>query len=147
MTQPNSLENIHANCIRAHGKGLLILGASGAGKSSLSAQLIALGAVLVADDRCEIWPQQGRLMARAPKPLAGLLELRGIGIIRLPFFPTTPIAALVHLERTTQDRMPAPQKATLAGIAVDLLQFNPGPHFPSALMCYLMGQRHECEQP
>lgn len=141
------MENIHANCICAHGKGLLILGPSGVGKSALSAQLIALGATLVADDRCEIWPQAGKLMARAPQALAGLIEMRGIGILRLPYAPQVAIAAAVDLTDISAPRMPEPRQTTLAGIAVDFLHFDRGAHFPSALMCYLMGVRYPCELP
>ncbi|MDZ7905755.1 MAG: HPr kinase/phosphatase C-terminal domain-containing protein [Cypionkella sp.] len=137
-------QNIHASCVCTHGgKGLLILGPSGAGKSALALQLIALGARLVADDRCEIWAQGGALMARAPAPLQGLIEARGIGILRLPFAAQTPIAAALDLTQSTLARMPQPRQTLLAGIAVDFLHYDAAPHFPSALMCYLMGQRHE----
>ena len=86
--------NIHASCVvladsgRSFGapadSGVLLLGESGAGKSDLALRLIERGAVLVADDRAELFVREESLWARAPRSLAGLIELRGIGIIALP---------------------------------------------------------------
>ncbi len=143
MGQSPDVQNIHANCVAAHGKGLIILGASGTGKSALALQMIALGAQLVADDRCDIWADQGHLFARAPAPLRGLIEARGIGILRLPFLHQIQIKAVIDLAPSPIARMPLPQTTRLAGIEVDFLQFHPTPHFPSALMCYLIGERSE----
>ena len=76
--------NIHASCVAIGGKGVLILGDSGAGKSDLALRLIDDGAKLVADDRTELYAARGTLCARAPKSIAGLIEVRGLGIIALP---------------------------------------------------------------
>lgn len=143
MAKAPAIENIHASCIAAHGKGLLILGPSGAGKSALALQLIALGAQLVADDRCEIWAVEGQLFARPPQGLAGMIEARGIGILRLPYVPQIQVQAAINIADTPPARMPPARKASFAGIAVDFLHFHPAPHFPSAVMCYLMGTRVE----
>ena len=62
----------------------LLLGESGAGKSDLALRLIAAGAQLVADDRVELSVESNRLIARAPANLAGLIEIRNVGIIALP---------------------------------------------------------------
>ncbi|MGA7676617.1 MAG: HPr kinase/phosphatase C-terminal domain-containing protein [Rhizomicrobium sp.] len=106
MTQKAS-SNIHATCVRMDGAGaafgaprdagVLLLGKSGAGKSDLALRLIALGAVLVADDRTDIIVWRGRLYARAPARLAGLIEVRGVGIIELPHAPRVRIALAVEL--------------------------------------------------
>lgn len=141
MVAAEQVQNIHASCVTAHGKGLLILGPSGAGKSALALQLIALGARLVADDRCDIWAEGQTLMARAPAPIAGLIEARGMGILRLPYCTSTPVTAAINVTRTTTDRMPTPRQTRFAGIDVDFLHFDAAPHFPSYIICYLMGQR------
>ena len=141
MAQTPALQNIHASCVAAHGKGLLIMGPSGAGKSALALQMIALGARLVADDRCEIFAQQDRLIARAPAEIAGLIEARGLGIIRLPYCEHIQVQAVVDLTDSAPERMPQPRSLHLLGIAVEFLHFHPAPHFPSALMCYFMGTR------
>lgn len=92
---------IHASCAALNGAGVLLLGASGAGKSDLLLRLLDHGYDLVADDRVDI---EG-LLARVPPPLAGLIEVRGLGIIRLPFRAETPLALAVDL--VAADRLPA----------------------------------------
>ena len=64
--------------------GILLLGESGSGKSDLALRLIEHGAVLVADDRTELFVRDGELIGRAPAGLEGLLEIRGVGILELP---------------------------------------------------------------
>jgi HPr kinase/phosphorylase len=101
--------NIHASCIAIAGRGVLILGASGAGKSDLALRLIDGGAKLVADDRCELFMRAGKLCARAPASIAGLLELRGIGIVAMPHARSAPLAMAVRLSgNSRQTRLPQP---------------------------------------
>jgi HPr kinase/phosphorylase len=138
------VQNIHASCVCHAGQGLLILGASGAGKSSLAMQMLALGAHLVADDRCDLSVIDGRLHASAPAPLAGMIEARGIGLLRLPYVPFAPLVAAVDLsdplDNATLARMPPPRSLTLAGVEIDFLYFQAKAHFPSILMCYLISK-------
>ncbi|HEY0301132.1 MAG TPA: HPr kinase/phosphatase C-terminal domain-containing protein [Rhizomicrobium sp.] len=99
--------NIHATCIRvaragrAFGvpaaAGILILGKSGAGKSDLALRLIALGAVLVSDDRTDLAVTRGRLVASAPRTIAGLLEVRGVGIVKVPHATRATVSLVVEL--------------------------------------------------
>jgi len=105
MTAPSV--NIHATCIRLSraGKafaappdtGILLLGASGAGKSDLALRLISCGATLVADDICELFVSRGALWARAPARIAGLIEIRGLGIVKLPHAARVRIGLVVEL--------------------------------------------------
>ena len=97
--------NIHANCIAIGKWGVLILGDSGAGKSDLALQLIDGGAKLVSDDRTELYVARGALCARAPQSIAGLLEVRGLGIVAMPFTKSAPLALAVKLG-TPQKRLP-----------------------------------------
>lgn len=78
--------------------GVLILGESGSGKSDLVLRLIERGAVLVADDRVELFCAGGNLWGRAPKRLAGLFEVRGVGIVALPFRGEAAIALAIALQ-------------------------------------------------
>ena len=77
--------NLHATAIVAHRMGVLILGPSGSGKSSLALTVIALlrdqgrFAALIADDRVWVSVVGGRLVAEVPQPIAGLVEIRGFG--------------------------------------------------------------------
>ena len=89
--------NIHATCVAIRAKGVLILGDSGAGKSDLALRLIDAGAKLVADDRTELYLTRGLLCARAPKTIAGLIEVRGLGVIVLPFAKSVSLALAVKL--------------------------------------------------
>src|SRR5579863_3848988 len=99
--------NIHASCVvlRRAGDafgapgdcGVLLLGESGAGKSDLALRLIAEGAQLVADDRVELFARDGVLWAQPPKSLAGLIEVRGVGILSLSFEPEARIGLVVQL--------------------------------------------------
>ena len=97
--------NIHASCVRFGRKGILLLGKSGSGKSDLALRLIGRGAKLVADDRCDISVERNRLVARAPRTIAGLLEVRGVGIVSLPRAPSAVIALVVDLSGVV-GRMP-----------------------------------------
>jgi hypothetical protein len=98
---------IHASCVSIGGKGVLLLGASGAGKSDLALRLIDGGARLVADDACELFVRGGKLCARAPASIAGLLELRGQGIIAMPCAKSVALALAVDL-RPSPARLPEP---------------------------------------
>jgi hypothetical protein len=89
--------NIHASCVVLGGRGVLILGKSGAGKSDLALRLIDDGARLVADDRCDLFARAGKLCASAPARIAGLLELRDIGILALPHAKSARLAMAVRL--------------------------------------------------
>ena len=89
--------NIHASCVAIGAKGVLILGESGAGKSDLALRLMDDGARLVADDRSELYVIRGRLMARAPESIAGLIEVRGLGIVARPFRKNVSLALAVQI--------------------------------------------------
>jgi len=101
--------NIHATCVRIGRHGVLLLGKSGAGKSDLALRLIGRGARLVADDRCDLSVVRNRLVARAPKTIAGLLEVRGLGIVAFPSTPSTAVALAVDLSAPVE-RLPEPRR-------------------------------------
>jgi HPr kinase/phosphorylase len=132
-----SSEIRHASCVAVDGRGLLILGASGAGKSGLALQLIALGARLVADDRTELTAHAGRLTARCPVAIKGLIEARGIGLLRAPTLDEAEIALVVDLDRIEDQRLPPRRKITILGCEADLVLQAQNDHFPAALMLYL----------
>lgn len=106
--------NIHASCVALGKKGVLLLGPSGAGKSDLALRLIEAGAKLVADDRTDLSVKSGRLMARAPATIAGLIEIRGLGIVALPYVRQVEVVLAVRLGRAGA-RLPEPQTYEFAG--------------------------------
>lgn len=130
--------NVHASCVviasagtvfgASPEDGILLLGESGAGKSSAVLRLLARGATLVADDRVILSAREGVLWARAPERLAGLLEVRGLGIVALPFAGEGRIALAVRLgagaERHPEREFYAPP-VPLAG-QVPLLRLSAG---------------------
>jgi HPr kinase/phosphorylase len=99
--------NIHATCVRLDGEGVLLLGESGAGKSDLALRLITRGAKLVSDDRCDLHVERGILVARAPKTVGGLFEVRGLGIVELRHAASARISLVVDLSAPVE-RMPEP---------------------------------------
>ena len=130
-------QTLHASTVAVNGRGLLILGPSGAGKSALALQLIALGALLVADDRTDLTAQSGRLTARCPAPIKGLIEARGLGLLRAPPVDEAEIALVADLSQTEDQRLPPRRRITILGCEVDLVLQAQNDHFPAALMLYL----------
>lgn len=136
-----STTNLHASCVAVGGRGLLILGPSGSGKSALALQLIALGASLVADDRCLLWRDGAVLRARAPDTLAGLIEARGLGILRADHLADVAVQLVVDLAETETQRLPPQRQITLLDVTCDLVLGSQAAHFPAAVMCYLKAGR------
>ncbi len=100
--------NIHASCVAYKNKGILFLGASGAGKSDVCLRLIMEhGAKLVADDRVNLCSDKQQITAAAPTIIKGLLEVRGIGIIKLPAVTATLSLAVQLVDDAAQmERLP-----------------------------------------
>jgi HPr kinase/phosphorylase len=124
----------HASCVAINGRGLLIFGASGSGKSALALELMALGAELVSDDRVILARVSDDLEASAPPPIAGLIEARGIGLLNARPHGPVNVVCVVDLDRTETDRLPVRRKISLLGRYVTLLLKVETRHFPSALM-------------
>jgi HPr kinase/phosphorylase len=109
---------IHGSCASRTGDGVLLIGPPGAGKSDLLLRLLARGFDLVADDRVEI--ADG--VARPAASLAGLLEVRGLGVVRLPYVAETRLALVVELGDAAA-RMPAPAHHRTIGLP--LIRLDP----------------------
>lgn len=122
-TQP-AIVNIHASCVAAGSRGILLLGPSGQGKSDLALRLIDRGARLVADDRCDIWFERDRLWCRPPATLAGKLEVRGIGIVEQPWTAPVPLALAVRLTERYERMPPTEQVEMVAGYALSAIALS-----------------------
>jgi HPr kinase/phosphorylase len=109
---------IHGSCASRTGDGVLLIGPPGAGKSDLLLRLLARGFDLVADDRVEIVDG----IARPVVALAGLLEVRGLGIVRLPYVASTRLALAVELVGSAA-RLPGPTRDDRLGL--QLVQIDP----------------------
>ena len=92
-------QTVHAAAALVGGRGVLIRGASGSGKSSLLLALLDRDpeAVLIADDRVTVSVEGGRLLASTPEEIAGLMEIRGVGIVRQPHVSPAEISLVVDL--------------------------------------------------
>jgi serine kinase of HPr protein (carbohydrate metabolism regulator) len=117
----------HASCVSVGGAGVLIRGAAGAGKSHLVQLVLAAAAArhcfarLVADDRVLLARHGGRLVARPHPRLQGLLEVRGLGIVRLPHEPAAVVRLLVDIvPRSDMVRMPERADGTASLLGVEL---------------------------
>lgn len=119
--------SIHASCVELAGVGVLLRGPSGAGKSDLALRLIDGGARLVADDRVALEAGDGVLYARAPDALHGLIEIRGLGLRRLPALERVRLGLVVDLVAPPAvERMPeADLRCTLEGVALPLVRLCP----------------------
>lgn len=121
------------------GQGVLILGRSGAGKSSLALQLMAFGARLVADDRTVLHPGEGAPVASCPPAILGRIEARGLGILAADPAPPVPVVLVVDLDTTESARLPPRRTRDVVGLPVALLH-NPGTGpFAAAIVQYLRG--------
>ncbi|HEX5183883.1 MAG TPA: HPr kinase/phosphatase C-terminal domain-containing protein [Allosphingosinicella sp.] len=114
-------ETVHATCVAIGGRGVLIRGRSGSGKSDLALRLIDRGARLVGDDYVTLAQEGGRILACAPETIAGKLEVRGIGIVEIEPVADVPICLVIDLDRSPErlpDRM---DEAVLPGAAIPIL--------------------------
>jgi serine kinase of HPr protein (carbohydrate metabolism regulator) len=105
-------ETVHATCIAIDGRGILIRGRSGRGKSDLALRLIDRGARLVSDDYTILAARRGRILAAAPPAIAGKLEIRGIGIVELAAETDVPICLVADLDEAPE-RLPEAAKQTV----------------------------------
>lgn len=113
-----------ATCVAIGGRGVLIEGEPGSGKSSLALALIDRGAVLVGDDGVLLEPRGGRLWALPPPNITGLVEVRNVGIVNMHAEPA-PVALRLRLDRTAP-RLPEEAESTmLAGCALPTLALWP----------------------
>ena len=124
MSMRLSSENLHATCVAIDGRGVLIAGPSGSGKSDLALRLFDRGFKLVSDDRTIIRKDGGRLLATAPESIKGKLEIRGIGIVEMEYVPEAPLALVVELTSDIQ-RMPDDSRERLIlGSAIPLISVD-----------------------
>ena len=135
---------LHASCVSLSGRALLITGPSGAGKSALALQLMAFGAVLVSDDRTSVSTKAEGLVARCPSPaIRGLIEARGMGILRADTVEAAAVALVADLSQEETERLPPRRSITILGKQLPLVLRLQDDHFPAALLHYLKADRQD----
>ena len=124
---------IHASAVLVGAWAVLVRGPAGSGKSRLALALLDCAragnipfARLVADDRVYVEAVNGRLLARPPDALAGLIEVRGLGLRRLPSEPVARVGLVVDLAAGDDERLPPAQNVTIEGVAIPRLAVASG---------------------
>lgn len=132
--------NLHASAV-AFGPngGLLITGPSGAGKSAMALALMAMGAQLVADDQTLVTRVGAAIFARAPHSIAGLIEARGFGLLRVNMRRLARLRLVIDLSQPEARRLPPPETRVVAGVTLPLRHATPGPLFLTAIRHYMNG--------
>jgi hypothetical protein len=127
--------SVHASAVRVGDHAVLIRGPAGSGKSRLAFDLILAGrarqiseAVLVGDDRVHLEVAQGKLIVRTVRELAGLIEIRGLGIRRCEFEEGAVVGLVVDLSAADAEHMPAPNAVctTISGVILPRVPIGPG---------------------
>ena len=101
-----------------NGSGVLIVGSSGSGKSSLAINLLALGSKLVADDQCELVKKNNRFSVSKPASLPNSIEIRGVGLVSVPMVVETSLDWVVDMDETETERMPDLRFTEIGGYRV-----------------------------
>ena len=138
MTPPLT---VHATAVAILGRGVMIRGRAGAGKSALALSLMAHGATLIADDQVTLTRSGTELVASCPASLHGLIEARGIGLLRADMAGPTALACVVDLDEAERDRLPHPRVVTLLGCALPLLHRTDGLDLAPALIQFMKAGR------
>jgi HPr kinase/phosphorylase len=127
MSDPSA--TVHASAVLTGARAVLIRGPSASGKSRLALSLLQAAqsgllafARLVGDDRLHLEAHHERLIARPPASLAGLIEVRGLGIRRVAYEPMAVVGLVVDLAATDTERLPASEgSAMISGVRLPRL--------------------------
>lgn len=111
-------ELLHATAVAINGEGVLLIGPSGSGKSDLALRLIDRGAVLISDDGVLVDAAEPLPLLRTAPNIAGMIEMRGIGIIKMPFADAVPLHLVVRLGIAPDRMPPEEQQMTIVGTAI-----------------------------
>jgi HPr kinase/phosphorylase len=142
---------VHATAVLAGARAVVIRGPSGAGKSRLALELIhaeRTGALpfarLIGDDRVTLQAAGGRLLVRPVEALAGLIEVRGVGIVKLPYEPSAVVGLVVDLGANAE-RLPAAesQRVEIDGITLPRLAVAAGDTALPTVLAVLTSAPHQ----
>jgi HPr kinase/phosphorylase len=149
--------SVHASAVLVGDRAVLIRGPSGAGKSHLAFDLILAGragqiplAVLVGDDRVHLETSGGQLMVRPARELAGLIEIRGLGIRRCDFMEQAIVGLVIDLNAPDAERLPPPEALTtnISGIKIPRIPVGTGySALPLAIAALTMTASSSSSQP
>lgn len=122
----HSLPILHATSVVFCGHGLLLCGAPGSGKSDLALRIMDAGGALIADDQTALMVEAGQLFARAPESIKGMMEVRGIGLLKVPTCTTARMDILIDcVGREAIERLPEPAHTVIHGVKLRQLALYP----------------------
>ena len=126
MARRADTRQIHGTAVAIGGAAVLLRGPSGSGKSDLALRLIQAGAILIADDRCDLSVARGRLFVSAPATIRGLIEVRGLGIVAMRHRAKAPVSLVIDLVKSGPvERLPPARHCSLATVTLPLLRLAP----------------------
>jgi HPr kinase/phosphorylase len=137
---------VHASAVLVGRRAVLIRGPSGAGKSELALELIETArtgslpfARLVGDDRVHLEVAHGRLLVRPAEALAGLLEVRGLGLMQLHHEPSAVVGLVVDLAATDAQRLPeaTSRRTEIQGVGLSRLAVASGAPALHAVLAFI----------
>lgn len=131
---------LHASAVCYNGAGALILGASGAGKSSFALDLMAFGCDLVSDDRTILTRKGSGVWLSVPGTISGLIEARGVGILRAVPVASAKLVCVIDLDETECERLPENRTREILGTPITTFHKSIFPSFTSATLQYLKSQ-------
>lgn len=122
MTEASGGTLMYGTVVALEGWGVALRGKSGSGKSDLALRLIESGGVLVADDQVQLTLSEGLVHASAPAALAGLLEVRGVGVVPMRAQARVPLALIVNLVSLEEvPRLPDAKTDNVLGLDLPVL--------------------------
>lgn len=120
-----------AGCVAIGGRGVLIEGAPGTGKSSLALALLDRGATFIGDDSVLLHAEGGRLIARPHPATRALMEVRNLGLLRVPCEDRAAIALIITLDPQAPRYPERTEGVTIAGICLPHVRIWPQDHPPA----------------
>lgn len=123
-------------------RAAVIVGPSGSGKSSLALELMAMGARLVSDDRMQLTRRGADVLVSAPPAIAGLIEARGVGLLRADHLDHARVAVVADLGRSETARLPPARRIDVLGVAIPLVLHCEIACFAAAMLQLLKGGMH-----
>ena len=131
------MKTVHGSAVARGGRGLLILGASGSGKSALALEIIARGGKLVSDDAVVLQTCDSGILLKRPDAIKGMIEARGIGLISVASIEHAGLAIVVNMDKNAETRLPKPKTVEILGKAVPEIAGKNAPSLGAALWILL----------